>query len=329
MAPTTASVRLAEQARREQVSISSGFLAEFLALWGLLDLRDLDRSGPLWVRAVMALIELWRTISARSALDSYNRLRRIEIPGADPLPEIRFIDTPSAERAARKAAREAAPSVKRNPAAPRSQVGLVRTPRQVGLVRRSDEQAKLVIDWGKRRGAVQTSLEVLGPINIKSKIKRGETPETAARKALVEVSGAATRHVLEGDREATITAMRNDNRLLGWVRVTDVNPCSFCAMLASRGVTWGPYGKSSFDKSDARFIGGGQFKVHDHCRCTLAPVYSRDVSLPGNSAELRDMWNKHISGKYSGKDALRAWRRFYEQHQREQARPTIGFPKAA
>lgn len=323
MASTPAGTRLTESARQEQVAIRSGFLAEFLALWGLLSLEDLDRTTPGWVRAVLALIELWRQISANAALDHYRDFRRLEIPGADPLPDITFIDTLSAERAARRAAREAAPSVKRNPAVPRS-------PRsQTGLVRRPEPRDGLVIDWGARRGAVQASLEVLGPINIKSKISRGKSPQVAAREALVEVSGAAGRHVLDGGRQVNITAMRNDGRLIGWVRVTDGNPCSFCAMLASRGVSWGPYGKASFDKSDARFVGGGEFKVHDHCGCTLEPVYSRDTALPGNSKEMRDLWNAHIRGKYSGKDALRAWRRIYEQRQREQGLPTVGFPEAA
>jgi hypothetical protein len=311
--------RLTESARREQVAIRAGFLAEFLALWGLLDPRNLDRTTPGWVRAVLALIELWRQSSADAALDYYRDFRSIEVPGVEPLPEIRFIDTLSAERAARRAAREAAPSVKRNPAAPRSQ----------GLVRRRDRDAGLVIDWGARRGAVQASLEILGPINIKSKVGRGKPLELATREALVDASGAAARHVLEGDREAKITAMRNDSRMIGWVRVTDGNPCSFCAMLASRGVSWGPYGAQSFDKSDARFIGGGQFKVHDHCGCTLEAVYSRASALPGNSKEMRDLWNANIRNRYSGKDALRAWRRLYEKRQRELGQPTVGFPEAA
>ena len=274
-------------------------------------------------------------MTARTALDYYADFRRLEVPGADPLPEITFIDTPSAERAARRAAREAAPSVKRNPAAPRSRDGLVRTPQQSGLIRRSDEAAKLVIDWGARRGAVQTSLEVLGPINIKAKTARGMTPDAAARKALVEVSGAATRHVLEGDRQATLAAMRNDSRLVGWVRITDGNPCSFCAMLASRG----PVYRDDAFNSNARgprnlnpgipFLGDGSFKAHDHCQCRMSPVYSTDAAWPGRAHEFNDLWNANIRGKYSGKEALKAWRRLYEQRQRELGRPTVGFPEAA
>ena len=325
MAITPAGRRLTEAQRREQVAIRSGFLAEFLALWGLLDPFNLDRTGPAWVRAVIALIELWRTISARSALDYYRDFRLLEVPGADPLPEITFIDTPSAERAARRAAREAAPSVKRNPAAPRSRAQL-RVPRQDGLV----------IDWGRRRGAVQASLEVLGPINIKAKTARGMTPEAAARKAFVEVSGAATRHVQEGDREATIVAMRNDRLVKGWVRVSDGNPCSFCAMLISRGPV---FREDSFE-SNARsvrnprnpgvpFLGPGSFKTHDHCACRMVAVYYRDTAWPPLAHEMNDLWNAHIRNRYSGKEALRAWRRLYEQRQRELGRPTVGFPEAA
>jgi hypothetical protein len=333
VASTPAGRRLTEAQRREQVAISQGFLAEFLALWDLLDVFDLDRTTPGWVRAVMALIELWRTISARSALDYYRDFRRLEVPDADPFPEIIFIDTPSAERAARRAAREAAPSVKRNPAAPRSQT----------TVQLPVDRSGLVIDWGARRGAVQASSEITGPINIKAKAARGKPLEIAAREALVQASGAAMRHVLDGGRQTNITAMRNDSRMIGWVRVTDGNPCSFCAMLASRGPV---YRKDSF-ASNARnksavtavrrdprdpgvaFLGAGSFKTHDHCACQMVPVYSTDAAWPGISREMRDLWNANIRGKYSGHDALRAWRRLYEQRQREQGRPTVGFPEAA
>ena len=329
MARDPRAAALTEQARQEQVAIRSGFLAEFLALWGLLDIFNLDRATPGWIRAVLALIELWRQISANAALDYYRDFRRLEVPGADPLPDITFIDTLSAERAARRAAREAAPSVKRNPAVPRS-------PReQTGLVRRPDRQDGLVIDWGVRRGAIQASLEITGPINIKSKIKRGQTPEQAARNALVEAAGTAGRHVLEGDRQAKIVAMRNDRLITGWIRVTDGNPCAFCAMLASRGPV---YAKESFTNARSTrnprdpgvpFLGDGSFKVHSNCACSLEPVYYTDTSWPGRSREFQDLWNAHIRGKYSGKDALRAWRRLYEQRQREQGLPTIGFGEAA
>jgi hypothetical protein len=325
VASTPAGRRLTEAQRREQVAISQGFLAEFLALWDLLDVFDLDRTTPGWVRAVMALIELWRTISARSALDYYRDFRRLEVPDADPFPEIIFIDTPSAERAARRAAREAAPSVKRNPAAPRSQPRVTRPGRPSGLV----------IDWGARRGAAQASLEILGPINIKSKVGRGKPLELATREALVDASGAAGRLVQEGDRTATITAMRTDRLLKGWVRVGDGNPCSFCAMLISRGPV---YASESFTNARSKrnprnpgvpFLGEGSFKTHDHCACRMVPVYYTDAAWPGNSRELQELWNQNIRGKYSGDDARKAWRRLYEKRQRELGQPTVGFPEAA
>lgn len=324
MATTPAGRRLTEAQRREQVAIRAGFLAEFLALWDLLDPFNLARTAQAWVRAVIALIELWRQISARSALDYYRDFRELEIPGADPLPEIVFVDTPSAERAARRAAREAAPSVRRNPAAPRSQDRFVLRGRQSGLV----------IDWGARRGAVQASLEVLGPINIKQKTGRGMTPEQAARTALVEVSGAATRHVLEGGRESNIVAMRNDRVVKGWVRVTDADPCAFCAMLASRGPVYREDSLNSNargprnDNPGVPFLGKGSFKVHDHCQCSMEAVYYTDTEWPGRAKEFDRLWKDHIRGKYSGKDAINAWRRLYEARQRE-LRQQPGFPEAA
>ena len=123
--------------------------------------------------------------------------------------------------------------------------------------------------------------------------------------------------------------MQNDRGAIGWVRVTDGNPCAFCAMLASRGVTWGPYAANSFKAAnekfsgkvfedavdgDPRLIGGrGQAKVHDHCACALVPVFSRNDPLLDQGKKYRELWNAHIRNQFSGEDAIRAWRRLHER----------------
>lgn len=80
-----------------------------------------------------------------------------------------------------------------------------------------------------------------------------------ASTALVAVTGAATRLVLQGGRHTLIETIQADNRASGYARVTGGKPCAFCSMLAGRGAV---YGKESAD-----------FAAHDHCSCGVAPVF--------------------------------------------------------
>ncbi len=51
-------------------------------------------------------------------------------------------------------------------------------------------------------------------------------------------AGAADREVLRAGRDLIDRASRQDRRVVGRARITDGNPCAFCAMLASRGAIY-------------------------------------------------------------------------------------------
>jgi len=147
--------------------------------------------------------------------------------------------------------------------------------------------------------AVQTSLRVTGPIALKKRIAAlplTDLTTPAVQKALIkqaiddtaiDISGAATRHVMNGGRDEIQSALDEDREALGYIRVTDGDPCYFCAMLASRGPV---YDGESFDQSDPRFIGKGSHKVHDHCGCGVEPVYSRKTKWPGKAKAAETAW---------------------------------------
>lgn len=147
--------------------------------------------------------------------------------------------------------------------------------------------------------AVQTSLRVTGPVALKKRIAQlplNDLTTAATQKALikqaiedtaVDISGAATRHVMNGGRDEIQSALAEDREALGYIRVTDGDPCYFCAMLASRGPV---YDDESFDQSDPRFIGKGEHKVHDHCGCGVEPVYSRKAKWPGKARAAETAW---------------------------------------
>ncbi|MCA1191623.1 hypothetical protein [Saccharopolyspora sp. 6V] len=157
--------------------------------------------------------------------------------------------------------------------------------------------------------AVRTSLMVTGPIGIKSKTARGRTPEAAARIALIDASGAGSRHVLDAGREALREQVANDPAKPLWARITDEAPCDFCAMLASRGAVYVTR-QSALHSSNRRRTAGTRSRwgeaYHDNCGCTAEPQFSGS-SLPDRNVYYQALWESATKGK-SGKSARAAFR---------------------
>ncbi|HET6916601.1 MAG TPA: hypothetical protein VFH56_10980 [Acidimicrobiales bacterium] len=129
--------------------------------------------------------------------------------------------------------------------------------------------------------------------------------------ALSTTLGTASRVALDGGRTTTLDTIKADPAAKGWYRVTDGQPCAFCAMLASRGVV---YKGHSFDKSDPRFHGPGEFKVHNDCGCSLAPAFSRShETLPDLNRTAATVWSGATDGVHY-KQALQAFRKAWNDH---------------
>lgn len=179
------------------------------------------------------------------------------------------------------------------------------------------------------REQVTRSMEAVGAGELRRRLearrreldREGKTDELALlpqhelEDIAAATAGAAIRHVYNGARETIDDAVRRDPRVVGYQRVTDGDPCFWCAMLASRGPV---YRKDSFDASDARFHGPGHHKAHDNCGCSLEPVYREDAPWIGGAQEWNDLWYEATKGK-SGKAAIREFRRAYEARRRSQA----------
>jgi len=75
----------------------------------------------------------------------------------------------------------------------------------------------------------------------------------------VRTAGSVTRHTLDAGRETITNTLRNDARAQGWSRETSASPCDLCSSLADSGVA------GSEDSVD--------FVVHDHCGCSVVPIY--------------------------------------------------------
>jgi hypothetical protein len=135
---------------------------------------------------------------------------------------------------------------------------------------------------------------VNGIINAR---RRGFSIQAATRNGLTAVNGSATTLVLTGGRESILRSIEDDRRADGWQRVTGSDPCSFCAMIASRGAVFGTRGSADF-------------QAHDHDSCEPEPFYEGS-RMPARNEEFRDLWRRATRG-LSGTDALNAFRRARE-----------------
>jgi len=309
MAATPEGQQLTEQHRLDQVAIKAAFLAQFVQLWPVLSWTALDATSAVWVRASMSLIRRFRQRSALRAERYYRDFRLIEGPASvrlSPLPPIQYVHAPAADELAIDLVRDV-----RNA----DSAAFNRDLRRFDDARRDDRGGigsdfpNLRIDWAKSDAASEQSLLVTGPGELKRQAAMGRTEQQAKDRGLVVVSGSASRQVLNGGRTATLELVYSDPTPIGWVRVTDGDPCAFCAMLAGRGL-YRPY----------RTAESAGFQAHDACACTAEPVYSRRAALPGRGAEFQRLWKSSTQG-YSGKDARNAFRRSYEAKRREAAAP--------
>ena len=147
------------------------------------------------------------------------------------------------------------------------------------------------------RDKVLASLYVTGLGTYNRSVKAGLTTTAAREQALVSLSGAVGRHVLNAGRDTIIGSVKADKRGGGWARVTSGKPCSWCAMIASRGPVF------SEDTAD--------FQAHDHCMCMPQPHWQGDDGWTDQARGFRAKWDE-ATRNVSSEDALNAFRRSFE-----------------
>lgn len=136
-----------------------------------------------------------------------------------------------------------------------------------------------------------------GPANVGRLLSVGRRDAMAV--ALTDTSGEATRLVLGAGRDTLHGSIDADPKAHGYARVTDRSPCSFCAMLASRGAVY-----------RSRQTAEGK-KYHGHCGCTAEPVYDLAAPPPPGADKFAALWNESTKGR-SGREARIAFRRAIE-----------------
>ncbi|HLR84800.1 MAG TPA: hypothetical protein VK059_07600 [Nocardioidaceae bacterium] len=100
------------------------------------------------------------------------------------------------------------------------------------------------------------TLTYAGPVMLKKRIGRGVPPEVAHRANVSHLEGVVQQQVLAGGRSVVDHSARQGYGR--YRRVTDADPCAFCAMLASRGPVY---------SEESRY-----FEAHPRCGCTAEEV---------------------------------------------------------
>lgn len=123
-----------------------------------------------------------------------------------------------------------------------------------------------------------TSLTVTGPVTVRTATAAGSSLPAASDAGLSASARAAMRLALNAGRDTIVGAVNADPAAQGWARATSGNPCSFCAMLASRGPAY-----------SEETVG---FEAHDGCGCSAEPIYSPDADWPAGSRQYQDLWRQ-------------------------------------
>lgn len=273
---------------QDQEAIAAGLALSLYPIWMIQRFTELDRSTPLWLSAALPVVKTAYLQSQRVAAVFAENVRFASLPTEDPLPMI-------------------LPNVELPAHVP---VGRFNLPDLTPSTGPSVSVQEVVTFDEFPVGDVSTSLAIQGNYNVKAAMPGQE--QMLMYNGLKNSSGAAIRQAMNGGRNAIDNVVQKDRRVIGYARFTDSNPCYFCALLASRGAM---YGKGSFVEKDATFKvnpnGASNVpadylhiaKVHDHCRCTLRPVYSTAQSMDADAKFYKQQWDavwekhKHLSNK--------------------------------
>lgn len=249
--------------RRAQEQVSAVTVAIMLRLWPMLNPDD-QGSVDRWLSLVLAAIRRERAESANLAAGWLTAYRHIEIPDAES-----FQVRPMVEINEEKVV---ASMMTMGPQALRKELEARQAGEAVRARREGREQRVVGITAQRRR--------VLGKAQ----------------------AAAAVRHVHDGARDTASDVVTRDKRVIGYMRVTDGDPCWFCAMLASRGPV---YREDSFNASDIRFHGPGNAKAHDGCGCDLKPMYRRGEDSGADWRKYEEIWK--AAGTDQDGNVLRGW----------------------
>lgn len=149
-------------------------------------------------------------------------------------------------------------------------------------------------------------------IDFEAKLKEQEEKNSSSG------AGRVDRYAINEGRVLVQELYRRDEKVKLVARGLGPNPCSFCAMLASRGFV--------YRGTVSAISAGGPDSIrryHDNCHCYPIVRFVDASELPAANSWLQSLWPSVTRGK-SGDDARRTWRRWWESEGRESYYKLIG-----
>lgn len=260
-----------EQAREQQAAQRGLILLmmqDLTRTWVNLDPARLAVTLPRWITAVLGVISRYGDAAGALALDYYDTERDAAgVPGAPPSPEIRLPGRGEVEPQLRWATKGLWDNHVLDP-----DDEFDRMWRQIV----AEEAAADLADLAR---LAEEDLAELGDDDLtgpddEDEAAAMELSPAADRlaKARSNVEGVATRLVTNVGRGAIVDAVAEDRQAVGVARVAAPDACAFCRVMAIRGPVY-KNERTAGRTANAQFVGAGEFKYHNHCRCTAVPYF--------------------------------------------------------
>jgi hypothetical protein len=133
---------------------------------------------------------------------------------------------------------------------------------------------------------------------------------TAIADAKARLAAASEKLVLDTGRDTIVGNVQRDPVAKGWARLTEPDPCYFCAMLAARGAVY-----------RSRKTAG--FEAHDNCRCHVEPWFQGAYEPAAKVREWQRLYDTATAGATTSHDRRLAFRQAYEGREVNIKRDTV------
>lgn len=292
------------QHRLDQEVVAADLVRQMIPLWHLQDFDDLNSSTPAWLSAVAPRVQTAYLQSQRLQAIYSHDVRMASLPNeavaAVKIPDVALPDNVLPGFFDKSLIPDVAP----DPAV----------------------QPLITFDDFPMTDAIM-SLTITGNYNVKAQMPG--PADDLMQNGRTNSAGAGVRHAMNGGRNAVNNIVQMDRKVIGYARVTDSDPCYWCALLASRGAD---YGKTSFVGANKKFTANKNARTdlpdswtpartHDHCRCFLRPVYAKSQSMDDEAQNYRDQWDDTTKKWFwlSNKDQIEKFRETYKPFERPDA----------
>ncbi|KPC96292.1 hypothetical protein ADL27_04395 [Streptomyces sp. NRRL F-6602] len=131
--------------------------------------------------------------------------------------------------------------------------------------------------------------------------------------AFKKADGAAQKMVADQGRATVRQAARQDRAAVGYARAAALGACSFCKLMASRGMVYKTAQSAGRDANDLFKGDASVVKFHDNCHCALITVFRGQTFELSPHASEWDRLYREYAAPYPG-DQLRRFRRALAEH---------------